>query len=923
MPVMKEEDYLAHYGILRKSGRYPWGSGGTQNKRNKMFLDIVDEMRQGGHSDTEIAKGFGMKLTELRELRSVAVNQQRQQRQLQVQRLGDKGWSNIKIGERLDLNESTVRSLRAAGEKDKNNVLAATSAMLKEQVDKKVFVDVGESVELHVGVTRTQLNTSIRMLREQGYEVHPVKLEQQGTGKLTEYKVLAKPGTTQKQVWENRYNIQQVTDTSKDGGRSYVGPQPPLSISSKRVGIRYAEDGGGQADGVIYVRPGVKDVSIGTARYAQVRVAVDGTHYLKGMAVYKDDLPDGVDLVFNTNKSDTGRKHDIMKPLENDPDSPFGAQIKAGGQMLEFHPKTGKVRVTSVMNKLNEEGDWDKWSKNLPSQMLSKQNRDIAQRQLDLTYDRRKQEFERISALTNPVVKRKLLETFSDDTDSASVHLKAAQMPRQTTKVLMPVKSMKEGEAYIPSLNNGERVALVRFPHAGPFEIPELTVNNRNREARRLLGTDSTDVIGIHHKVAEHLSGADFDGDYVLAIPNNRGDVKIAPALEGLKGFDPRHAYPPSDGMRTIDGGIYNAKTRTVEYGGRKPIASNKQHQMGDVSNLITDMTIRGANSQEIARAVRHSMVVIDSEKHALDYKASARDNGIAQLKERYQGIPTGAKIPSRAGASTLISKAGAEKRINARKPRPAKDGGPIDKATGKKVFVDTGATFVTRGGEVVRKTEKHPRLAVTEDAHKLSSGTPIENIYADHSNRLKALANDARKEMVSTKPIRYNPSSKAVYKDQVASLDAKLAIALRNSPLERQAQVFAGKTVSQKRQANPGMSQEDLKKVRSQALDEARARTGAKKHRIGTPGVPEMALTQEEWNAIQAGAISTNKLEKILRNADIDRIRELATPKPKILMTTSNVARAQAMLQAGYTQAEVAARLGVSLTTLKTGISE
>ena len=48
---------------------------------------------------------------------------------------------------------------------------------------------------------------------------------------------------------------------------------------------------------------------------------------------------------------------------------------------------------------------------------------------------------------------------------------------------------------------------------------------------------------------------------------------------------------------------------------------------MGDVSNLITDMTIKGANNDELARAVRHSMVVIDSEKHNLDVKASARDN--------------------------------------------------------------------------------------------------------------------------------------------------------------------------------------------------------------------------------------------------------------------------------------------------------
>src|SRR6185295_8243102 len=111
--------------------------------------------------------------------------------------------------------------------------------------------------------------------------------------------------------------------------------------------------------------------------------------------------------------------------------------------------------------------------------------------------------------------------------------LKAAALPRQSTKVLLPVPSMKENEIYIPSLNNGDRVALVRFPHAGPFEIPQLTVNNRNREARSLLGTDAVDTVGVHHKVAERLSGADFDGDTVLVIPNHSGLVKSAAPLEG------------------------------------------------------------------------------------------------------------------------------------------------------------------------------------------------------------------------------------------------------------------------------------------------------------------------------------------------------------------------------------------------------
>jgi hypothetical protein len=541
-----------------------------------------------------------------------------------------------------------------------------------------------------------------------------------------------------------------------------------------------------------------------------------------------------------------------------------------------------------------------------------------------MTYERRLGEYNSIKNLTNPTVRRKLLDTFADETDSASVHLKAAALPGQATKVLLPVTSMKPHEVYAPSLANGTRVALVRFPHGGTFEIPQLTVNNRNKEAKKLVGTHAIDAIGIHHSVAQHLSGADFDGDYVLMIPNNKKTVKSTPALEGLKGFDPKHSYPPYEGMRTIDGGIY--KKGKIDYEGRSPNASRKQQEMGSVSNLITDMTIHGAKPDEIARAVRHSMVVIDAEKHNLDFKASERNNGIAQLKEKYQG-------GKKAGASTLISKAGAAYYIDKRKPRPASQGGPIDKATGKKVFVPsgdlvperklrtnpaTGKKEYVRTGNMVPRKEKHERLAVTEDAHTLVSkptGTRVEFIYADHSNKLKALANEARKESVSTKSISTSSSAKKTYAPQVSSLDAKLNLALKNAPLERQAQVLASTWVSQKRQANPDMDASDVKKIKSQALSEARVRTGANKSRIQP--------TQAEWDAIQAGAVSNHKLTQILNNGDLDAIKKLATPKEQPKLTTSKATRARLMLDSGYTQSEVAGTLGVSVSTLQRAISE
>jgi len=640
--IIDEEAFLAHYGILRKSGRYPWGSGSTQTARNKTFLDTVEGHRRDGMTDVQIAEAYStddhkMTTTQLRALKSIAKTAQRQADISQAQRLKDKGLSNVAIGTKMHLNESSVRALLAPGQKDKADVLAATTGMLKDQVAQKKYVDVGIGVERYLNVSKDKLGVAVSALKEEGYTLHYVKMPQLGTGKPTTLKVLAAPDTPYKEVYANRYQIKSPVLHSEDGGRNYTPNfQHPMSINSKRVQVRYADEGGSETDGVIYVRPGVADVSLGGKRYAQVRVSVDGTHFLKGMAMYHDDLPSGVDLVYNVNKQPTGNKHDAMKPMvidkatgEVDMGNPFGASISR----QVTHPESHKV--TSVMNIVNEEGTWETWSRTLSSQFLSKQSPKLAKTQLDMVTEKKQMELNDIMKLTNPAVRRKLLIEFADAADASSVHLEAAHLPRQANRVILPISSLKENEVYAPGFRNGERVVLVRHPHGGIFEIPELTVNNRNPEAKRLLGTNvlTEDAIGINHKVAQRLSGADFDGDTVLVIPNNEGRVKHKPALSGLKGFDPVASYPGYPGM---------AKMSTARKG----------FEMGDVSNLITDMTIRGANDGELAQAVRHSMVVIDAEKHGLNWKQSAIDNGIPALKTKYQG-------KSNAGAATLISKAG------------------------------------------------------------------------------------------------------------------------------------------------------------------------------------------------------------------------------------------------------------------------
>lgn len=907
-----DHDYLKHYGVRRRSGRYPWGSGETPLERATTFQEQRDALRGQGLSDTEIARGFGMTTTELRATIAIAKNEKKQADIAMAQRLREKGMSNVAIGERMQINESSVRALLAPGIKDRADVLESTADMLKKRVDESGFIDIGKGVENHLGISNTKLSTAVSMLESEGYAVHTVKVPQKGTGLETTFKVLAPPGTEWKDVRQNIDKIEGFKDFTDDNGRTWQEVQPPMSVDPSRLQVNWSkkdadgnEIGGGLADGVIYVRPGAKDLSLGGNTYAQVRIKVGDGHYLKGMAVLKDDLPDGVDLQFNTNKEKKANKLDALKGLKDDPENPFGTVFR------QLTDRDGKL--TSAMNIVNDEGDWDNWSRNLASQMLSKQKPTLIKERLDETYAQKKAQLDEINSLTNPVVKKKLLQSYADDMDSSATHLKAAAIRGQKTHVILPINSLKDNEIYAPNYKDGDKVVLVRYPHGGTFEIPELTVNNRNPQGKKTIDRSSA-VVGINANVASRLSGADFDGDTVVVIPNNDKKITTSKPLAKLKGFDPQSAYPgkdPSTG-EPLPGVRFHTKPD-----GSKTTMTDTQTQMGKISNLITDMTIANASQDEIARAVRHSMVVIDAEKHSLNYKQSEIDNGIKSLKIKYQGGPNN-------GANTLISRIGATVRVNDFAPRKAKDGGPIDRDTGKLVYEPTGKTYnkrvVDKNGDVTwvetPSTVKVKRgdLPENRDAHNLSSGTEIEKLYADYSNSVRSLADSARKSYVHTPNMKYSPSAKETYAKEVASLNVKLNEALKNSPLERKAQVLAGTIEKMKRDAHPEMDTEQIKKVRQQALKTARNRIGADKKQVD--------ITPIEWEAIQAGAISGTKLSSILDNADIEKVKQLATPKQQKMMTTTKTARAKRLYESGYTQAEIATALGVSLTTLKEALA-
>lgn len=902
-----DEQALEHYGMPKRSGRYPWGSGENPYQHSGDFLSRAETLKKQGLSETEIAKSMGLTTTQYRTQKSLAKDERRALEVETAKGLRAKGYSLNEIAEKMGYNnDSSVRSLLNENSEARMNQARKTADFLKKQIDEKGMIDVGTGVERELNISKEKLNQALYILEMEGYPVYGGGVPQAtNPGKQTNLKVVCPPGTQHKDIY-NYDKINSVKDyISYDGGETFKkGFVYPESLDSKRLKIRYAEEGGLQKDGVVELRRGVDDISLGNSHYAQVRIMVDGKKYIKGMAVYSDDMPDGIDVIFNTNKKQGTPMDKVLKDIKDDPDNPFGSLIKEHGGQSYYIGKDGKEHL-SLINKRADESDWSEWKDAIPSQFLSKQNISLAKRQLNLAEYDKTSEFKDICALNNPTVKKKLLETFANDCDSAAVHLQAAALPRQKYHVILPMTSAKDTEIYAPNYKNGEQVALIRYPHGGTFEIPILTVNNKLTEGKKVIGSTSVDAVGINSKVAERLSGADFDGDTVMVIPTG-GNIKITSTnpLKGLEGFDPKDSYG-ADEVKTDSKGVEHYYRNGKEY--RLMSEKYKQKQMGVASNLITDMTLKGANSDELAKAVRHSMVVIDAAKHKLDYKQSEIDNDIASLRKKYQGH-IGSDGRYHEGASTLISRAKSETQVLKRKGSPI-----IDPETGKVSYKEVHEEYIDKNGKVQIRTQKSTKMAETDDARTLMSDidtpAPMELLYAQYANKMKSLANQARKEMISTGRLAYSAKAKETYSKEVAHLTAQLNVALKNAPRERKAQVMANAIVKAKKEANPGMTKEEQKKIAQQALTASRNKVGAKRVSI--------EISDKEWEAIQAGAISENTLKRILDNTDLDKIRQKATPRAVISLSTAKVNKIASMKASGHTTAEIAQALGVSASTV------
>lgn len=962
-------DYVAHEGrphdgLIPHSGRYEYGSGKDPYQRAVDFKDMVEQARKNGDfkNTTELARYLGMTTTQYRAWNSISKDEIRKHNAVLAQKYLDKGWSKQAIADKFGWSgESYVRSLVASAEKGSANKTKEISDILKEQVDQKKYLDIGSGVENQLGVSATRLKTAAQMLEPYGYRVERISYKQVANPKQkTNMVVLVKadPKLTDTQVKHDIYQHQdQITSPNgfylEDDGKTIRGIDKNLaSLDPKRVKVRYTEDGGSQKDGTIELRPGVEDLSLGNAHYAQVRIKVGDKHYLKGMAIYGDpkEFPKGVDAIFNTNKHEgvemcgPDNDHSVLKLLKDDPDNPFGATIKSQAELtkaqIHYTGKDGKEHLSPI-NIVNEEGNWKEWKRTIASQMLSKQPVTTAKKQLGIALDRDRLALDEIEAIKNPVVKQKLLEDYAGEADTKAVDLRGAAFPRQVSQVIIPLTSIKPTEVYAPNFNDGEEVVLVRYPHGGKFEMPKLTVNNRNREGKRAITPNALDAIGINYKTAEQLSGADFDGDTVLVIPTKGQNIKVEKAREELINFNPSEAYPAYEGMKRVG----------------KEDHFDKQKQMGVVSNLITDMTIKGAKTEEIVPVVKYSMLIIDAEKHNLNWKQAQKDFNLAGLKEKYQTHIDPITGKQAGGASTLISMAKGAAYVDSTsktrykddpetgKRTYAKRNVAIDKSVVERYYMKNGKKtpqykqiYRQEDGSFVESVKKSdgtyeyvpyksknpskikiiqdnvPKMAAVDDARRLSSGTKMEEVYASFANQEKAYANEARKAALAIKADKRDPAAAKAYAPQVASLQAKLDLAKENAPRERQANLIAGAVVKSAKAADPdkyeGPDGKDAeKKLRTQTLKMARSRTGADKTLI----VP----TAKEWEAIENNAVSATMLRDIMANSDMDVIRDFAMPKDNKKLNTNIRNRVKALAANGYTNSDIARSLGISEGTV------
>ncbi len=1032
----------------RGSGRYPWGSGNRKHQHSWDIMSRIDKMHAEGKTDKEIAKELGWTMEQYNKEtgkvetvgntsrykaeKEIAVHEVAMDKhdELVWYRTHDdprtgKPYTTSEIARLMGFpNESSLRSYEKSSKNSADSPLFIAADKVKEACATTGYLDVGKGANLYLDITEDRMKTVLEVCKREGYEVaNDVHSQQLGNAdNYTTRKILVSPeelaANPDKSAMQLAYNAVKTNkverfydetdfelNAQKDGTEQHYDP---VRISPSRIQVKYAEQNGAAKDGVIEIAakldkdgnivPRSPDLCLGyrpdgeLARYAQIRIAVDGGKelagpenptggkYIKGMAVYNLDLPEGTDILVNSNKSESKGLAKALKSMEEGKENPFGA---ATIQQWYTDPKTGEKKLSAIQivgattmddHDAHIEGRWAQWSKNLPAQFLSKQNLSLAKQQLKTDVLKKEDEFESIMSIQQPVVKRQLLIDFADSCDKSAEELKGAPLPGQKTHVMLASTTLKDNECYCANYDTGTTVALIRFPHTGPFEIPVVKVNNRNKEVREMIGKTPLDAIAVNKNVADKLSGADFDGDNVIVIPMSRKNadgsfdktvnIKAQETLKALQNFSVEEYGIDSPRFKDMVG---RDGKPTYKY---PKTEKAKGTEMGKITNLITDMYAAGCDdTDELARAVKYSMVIIDAKKHELNYTQAYKDLGIKELEKKYQTKENGKS----GGANSLISKATSEIEV----PKMEWRYGDIDEATGRKVmtapqqttkvvrkpvyaeapadyrwidnegnphkskyFKDkdgnkivetyTGKVEKTKDGNYkyvagdgkqkwvddkeVTRTMKVTRMANAQDASELLSKNPskMELTYRDYANHMKTMANEARKAAVGIETsYPLDPKAKKEYAEEVASLNAKLVKAKKNAIRERQAQSLATSRVNAEMDANPGMynDSDDRKKLRDRALKQARFDCNAQKDRV--------TFTEKEWEAVERKAVSATTLSELLRNADSVEYTRLAMPKSNTISTAKR-SRIKALAAQGYSQEEIAKMVdGVSTSSV------
>lgn len=214
------EEILMHYGMPKRSGRYPWGSGDNPYQHSGDFLSRVNELKKQGLSEKEVASSMGLTTSQLRTQVGLAKDERRSVDVATAKGLREKGYSLNEIADQMGYkNDSSVRSLLNEGSEARMNQAKKTADFLKKQVDEKGMIDVGVGVERELGVSKEKMKQALYILEMEGYELYGGGVPQvTNPGKQTNIQVLCPPGTEHKEIY-NFGEVHSVREyVSHDGG---------------------------------------------------------------------------------------------------------------------------------------------------------------------------------------------------------------------------------------------------------------------------------------------------------------------------------------------------------------------------------------------------------------------------------------------------------------------------------------------------------------------------------------------------------------------------------------------------------------------------------------------------------------------------------------------------------------------------------